>query len=236
MQESFRSQVIKMLKINSPHHPEERLAESARYALLRRLAPMLRHNMAGALQPLSMMSAILEKRLQSAGPDFVALARNSSQLHTLAREAANDCMSLMSWLAPAVSDLVTVASGVEDATGLVLTELSFKGFNIINRTGDMQAEVPRSLTRNVFMAALMTLTDATSGPANVVLNAQLMGNEIELTICIEPVQGEWLTTGVPPYRNLEWADVQALAELEHVTLTHTAGNVKLHFPLSATKV
>ena len=183
-----------------------------------------------------MMSAILEKRLHRAGPDLPALARNSSQLHTLAREAANDCMSLMSWLAPTANDLVTLASGVEEATALVLIELSFKGFTIINRTGEVQAELPRSLTRNIFMAALMTLTDAAVGPANVVLEAQLVDSEIVLAISIEPVQGERLTAGAPPYRNLEWADVQALAELECVRLTHTVESVKLHFPLSVSKV
>ena len=193
---------------------------------------MLRHNMAGALQPLIMVTTMLEKRLQKPDPDLAALARNSSQLNTLAREAATSCMDLMTWLAPKVSDLVTVVAGIKDAVGLVQTELSFKGFTVVNPIGDVPGELPRSLTRNVFMAALMALTDRAAAPANVVLSAQLAGNELVLTISIQPVQGELLPGGVPSYRNLEWEDVEALAELESVRLIRTADRVELHCPVA----
>ena len=49
---------------------KERLAEAARYALLRRLAPAIRHSMGGALQPISMVVALLEKTFASAGARF----------------------------------------------------------------------------------------------------------------------------------------------------------------------
>ncbi len=212
------------------------MAEAARYALLRRLAPVLRHNMAGALQPLSMMSTMLEKRLQKLDPDLAALSRNSSQLNTLAREASSACMNLMTWLAPKTSDLVTVAAGIEDAAGLVMTELSFKGFTVVNQIGDVPGELPRSLMRNVFMAALLALTDGTTAPASVVLAAQLVGSELVLTISIQPVQGELLPGGTPSYRNLEWEDVQALAEVESVRLIHTADSVELRCPVASAEV
>jgi hypothetical protein len=192
--------------------------------------------MAGALQPLSMMSTMLERRLQKPDPDLAALARNSSQLSILARDASNACMGLMTWLAPKTSDLVTVAAGIEEAAGLVMTELSFKGFTVVNQTGDVQAELPRNLTRNVFMAALMALTDAAVAPANVILAAQLVDNELVLMISIQPVQGELLPEGAPSYRNLEWEDVQALAEVESVRLTHTADRVELHCPVTVATV
>ena len=219
-------------QIISTQHSKELLAESARYALLRRLAPVLRHDMAGALQPLSMMSSLLETRLRHSSPDLATLARSSSQLNTLAREASNACLSLMTWLEPNISDLVTVAAGVEDVSALVTTELSFKGFTIVNKIGDVQAELPRSMTRNVFMAALIALTDAATAPANVVLEAQLMDSELVLTISIQSAQGELLPAAVPSYRNLEWEDVQALAGVESVRLTHTADSAKLHCPLT----
>ena len=192
--------------------------------------------MAGALQPLSMMSTMLEKRLQKPDPDLAALARNSNQLNTLAREAATSCMDLMTWLAPKTSDLVTVAAGVEDAAGLVMTELSFKGFSVVNQIGDVPGELPRSLTRNVFMAALLALTDAAAAPANVVLAAHLEGSEVVLTISVQPVPGELLPGGAPSYRNLEWDDVQALAGVESVRLSHTADSVELRCPLALAAV
>ena len=52
---------------------EERLAEAATYALLRRLTPALRHHMVGALQPLGMVAAMLERRSQVAAPDMASI-------------------------------------------------------------------------------------------------------------------------------------------------------------------
>lgn len=225
-----------MLEINTPQHSRERLAEAARYALLRRLAPVLRHNMAGALQPLSMMSTMLEKRLQKPDPDIAALVRNTSQLNSLTREASNTCMDLMTWLAPKTRDLVTVAAGIEDAAGLVMTELSFKGFTVVNQTGDVRGELPCSMTRTVFMAALLALTDAARAPANVVLDAQIADSQLVLKISIQPVQGEVMPGGAPSYRNLEWDDVQALADVEFVRFTHTADCVELHCPVTVATV
>ena len=51
-----------------------RNAEAPRYALLRRLVPAIRHQMAGSFQPVTMMAAIVEKRLLAASPDLPALA------------------------------------------------------------------------------------------------------------------------------------------------------------------
>ena len=189
---------------------------------------MLKHNMAGALQPLSMMSAMLEKRLQKPDPDLAALASTSSKLNTMSRDASDHCLELMTWLAPKNSDLITVAAGIEDAARMVMTELSVKGFTVVNQKCDVQAPVPRSLMRNVFMAALMALTDATTVPANVILAAQLVDGALVLTISIQPAQGELLPGVALSYRKLEWEDVKALAEAESVRLVYTADHVELH--------
>jgi hypothetical protein len=82
----------------------------------------------------------------------------------------------------------------------------------------------------------MALTDAAVAPANVILAAQLVDNELVLMISIQPVQGELLPEGAPSYRNLEWEDVQALAEVESVRLTHTADRVELHCPVTVATV
>lgn len=212
------------------HHDQaQRLADSARYALLRRLAPALRHNLAGALQPLKMMSALLEKRLQNPDPDIAAVRKNSSQLNKAASEASKGCMDVMTWLAPSVSDMVSVTSAIEDAAGLVMNELSFKGTTLANKVGDLPAELSRSLTRNVFLAALLALTDTAVSQAIVVIEASLEGAELVLTLSMEAGAGEPLTSGGSGYRKLDWADVKAIAEVETVQLTHTANVVELRF-------
>ena len=214
-------------------HQNQRLAESARYALLRRLAPALRHNMAGALQPLAMMSILLEKRLQNPSPDLSAVVKNSSQLNKASGEAAKACMDVMTWLAPSASDFISITKAIEDATKLVTTELSFKGLTVVNDTADLQAEMSRSLIRNVFMAALMALTDAAMTPTDVLIQARLDAEALVLTISLQPTPGELSNTDTgsiePPYRKLDWADVRVLAEVESVQLAHTCDKAELRF-------
>lgn len=217
-----------------PQNSNKHVAESARYALLRRLAPSLRHDMAGALQPLMFVSAILEKRLQNPNPDVADLARKSSELTTLARVASSTCMNLLAWLEPNKDELVTVSAGVEEVIGLVRTELSFKGITIVNETGDVHAELLRSQTRNVLTAAMLTLTDAATAPGKLVLAAQLVEREIMLTILFQRAESEMPTSGIGCYRNLDWADLQVLAEVESVRLTYTADRVNLYLTLIET--
>lgn len=213
--------------MSSQNAKDQRLAEAAGYALLRRLAPMLSHNMAGLLQPLSMVATVLEKRLQNPNPDFATLISKSSHLKSLTREASNACMSLMTWLAPNPNERVGLAAGITDASELVMTELSFKGFSIVNKVGDLHAELPYSLIRMVYIAALLALTDATTAPADVILEAELVDSGVILTISLQPAQRERVLGRLASYRNIEWYDVQALADIHSVTLTHTSECVKL---------
>jgi hypothetical protein len=188
--------------------------------------------MAGALQPLGMMSAMFERHLRKPDPDFAALALKSNQMNTLVREASTHCMDLMSWLAPKPNELIMVATGVEDTAGLLLTELLFKGFTVVNQTQDMQAKLPRSVTQSIFLAALIALTDAAKAPASVVLEAGLGNSELVLTISIHPAEGE-LEPGAPlSYRTIEWEEVEALADAESVRIARTAERVELHCPLT----
>ena len=223
-------------KINPSQHCRERLAEAARYALFRRLAPVLRHNMAGAFQPLGMVSATLERQLKKPAPDIPAISLKSSQMNNLVREASAHCLNLMTWLAPKPNELITVAKGVEDAADLVLTQLLFKGFRVVNQTGVVQVELPGVVTQNVFLAALIALTDAATAPATVLLSAQPGDSEVVLTLAILPAQAEMLLACEPSYRNLGWEDVQALADMAAVRIVRTEDRVELHCPTNAPSI
>lgn len=217
------------------HPPEvlkERLAEAARYALLRRMAPALRHDMAGALQPVSMMAAMLEKRLQKPEPDLVALGKNGSAINTLAREAAASCMSLMTWLAPRDDVPVAVNTCVAESLALVATEMSFRGLSLVNQTESAGGMVLLSTIRGAFMASLLALTDECDAPANVVLTATTAGESMLIGLRIEPREDEPVMAGgtQPAYRKLSWDDVQALAEAQQVGFSRGAGTVELRFP------
>jgi len=76
------------------------LEEAARYALLRRLMPAIRHHLVGEFQPIGMIAAMMERRLQAATPNLASLRENSSMLGELSRTAAGTCTDLLTWIAP----------------------------------------------------------------------------------------------------------------------------------------
>lgn len=210
----------------------ERLAEAARYALMRRLLPAIRHNIAGTLQPIGMMSAMLERRMKALTPDLAQLGQNTQALTALCREASATSSSLMTWLAPKDNDLVAVSSAVEESLGLMSTELSFRGFSIANETENLPMQLPRGMLRSVFTASLMALTDGVEGAVKVVVTAEMRGNEAQLTIALEPGGNpDLLGLGgrVQTYRSLGWDDVQALADAEGVSFSHDARCVQLRY-------
>lgn len=213
-------------------HLNERLAEAARYALMRRLMPAIRHHIAGSLQPIGMMSAMLERRIMAANPDMAQLGKNARALNALSRDAAAISLNLMTWLAPRDNDLITIISGVEESLSLIATELSFRGFDVVNSTADVFAMLPKAVLRSVFTASLIALTDAAEHAAQVVIASSQEADITQLKISIvqlntaPPVRAE---NHISNYRVLQWDDVQALADAQGVQLHHAPDFVQLVF-------
>ena len=214
-------------------HLKERLAEAARYALMRRLLPAIRHNLAGALQPIGMMSAMLERRIKSAAPDMAQVVKNTEALTTLSREAAATSLNLMTWLSPKDNELIAVSSAVDESFGLLATELSFRGFSLENQVTQADIKLPKGMLRTVFTASLIALTDTLEQPAGVLVTVQGEGGDAWLCITLAALEArEHATLGnrIPTYRSLQWADVQALADAERVDIEHGPHFVQLrHF-------
>jgi len=215
-----------------PMSNPERLVEAARYALLQRLAPALRHNIAGALQPVTMMAAILERRLQALQPDLVVLGKNSDSIRSLSIDAARSCMDLMSWLTPNSNEWISVKEGVDKAVSLVTTDFSFRGFTIHNETGHVMTEVPQSLLRHLLMASLITLTDLALAPATVLLTVDVADDELLFTLTMTGADGVNTQVSLEPYRSLDWKDVQCLADAERVHLEYDRDRVQFRYPVT----
>jgi hypothetical protein len=210
-------------------------AEAAHYALLRRLAPVIRHNMAGTLQPIAMVAAMLERRLQKADADPEALLKNARDIVALSKEAAASCVDLIGWLAPKDNKPVKADAGIAECLGMVVTQLSFRGFSVTDNTGSIDAQLPQSALRNVLTAALIALTDEAATPATVLLDAQfaqgLLSLHIELKLPDAPAPER--APEKLPYRPLEWRDVRALAAQESVQLVRAANRLTLQFEATA---
>ena len=228
-------------KMQSTSIDSKRNAEATRYALLRRLAPAMRHEMAGGFQPVIMLATIVEKRLLSASPDFSTLVKNSNEMRTFAIDATHSSLDLMGWLAFDDRERVSLGQGIKDALHLLTNELSFRGFKFVNQTGGVIAEVERDHLRGVFVAALLALTDAAASPANILLTVNRDGQDMQVTISLTDFPADLGTItpheefqiGLAAYRKIDWDDVQAIADVDGLSITREARSVMLRLPTSA---
>lgn len=210
-------------------------AEAAHYALLRRLAPVIRHNMAGTLQPIAMVAAMLERRLQKTDTDPEALLRNARDIVALTKEAAASCVDLMSWLAPKEKRLIMAGAGIAECLGMVATQLSFKGFSVVDNTGGPLVQLPQSALRTVLTAALIALTDAAAAPGKVLIRAEFAQDILSLHVELKPDDAAepMRAADKPPYRLLDWRDVQVLAQQESVHMVRAENRLTLQFEATA---
>jgi hypothetical protein len=198
--------------------PIARLAEAARYTLLRRLAPSMRHHLVVNLQPIGMIYEVMERRLRAPDPDLGEVHESAQKINGFARAALNSCLDVVSWLAPEEGAVSTVDDGVRECLGLLATSLTFRGYSVRNEVGTLPGEIGRSAIRNVLTAAIIHLTDETPPAAEMALSAKAEEAAAILTLTLRPTDGEKGFTTETPYRALRWSDLEALAAAEAVGL------------------
>jgi hypothetical protein len=192
--------------------------EAARYALLRRLAPSMRHHLVVNLQPIGMIYEVMDRRLRAPQPDLADVHESAHKINGFARAALNSCLDVVTWLAPEEEMLTTASEGVRECLGLLATSLTFRGYALRNEVPPVPGQVRRSAVRNVLTAAMIHVTDENPPPADIVLNAEPTPGALVLALTLRPTQGDQGFSTEAGYRRLDWNDVEALAEAESVEL------------------
>ena len=205
-------------------------AEAARYALLRRLAPSMRHHLVVNLQPIGMIYEVMERRLRVAEPDLAQVQESALKINGFARAALTSCLDVVTWLAPAESAATAAHEGVRECVGLLATSLSFRGYAIRNDVTAVHGEVDRTAMRNVLTAALLHATDVNPPPGDVVLTAMGLPLGLRLALSLRPTDGRGGFTNEAPYRQIDWGDVQALASAEGVQVERDGVSIHLLLP------
>src|SRR6187549_2292028 len=94
--------------------PASTLAEAARYALLRRLAPSMRHHLVVNLQPIGMIYEVMDRRLRAPQPDLANVHDSAHKINGFARAALDSCLNVVTWLAPEEGATSQVDDGVRE--------------------------------------------------------------------------------------------------------------------------
>ena len=221
----------------SPDRLNDRLAEAACYAVLRRMVPVLRHDVAGAMQPVRMLLMVLERRLQIPAPDLQAITKNVTSVSALTKQATAGCINALEWIGSSHDDQVSLRSSVDEAIKLLAMEFSANGLELINGITNDSAAVPQSFFRSVVMGALLAFCDqrTTGRSLQVTLQPAInghQGSQLQLRMlpddagpsppCLDIVR---------KYRLIDWPDVQAMARSLRVKVEHGDGWLTLGLPL-----
>jgi hypothetical protein len=206
-------------------------AEAARYGVLRRLGPALKHDMVVNLQAIAMMAEVMNAKLDRGSPDPAEFHSSVAKLNRLAREAVANCLKVAAWIEPGEDEGVKLCDGIAECVGLLASNFNFRGFAVHIDCGESNLQVSRVVLRNLLIASLITLTDAAGGPCRVEVKGEADGPIGEVTVRIAPRDDDY--EGLPfeaTYRQLDWADVQALAWAEGVDLVRGEDSIQLRLP------
>ncbi|WP_428570674.1 hypothetical protein [Ramlibacter sp.] len=206
-------------------------AEAARYALLRRLAPSMRHHLVVNLQPIGMIYEVMDRRLRAAEVDVPAVQQSAQKIQGFARAALDSCTDVVSWIAPDDRHLSTVHDGAKECASLLASSLGFRGYGLRSEIDALEGKVRRAAIRNVLSASLLHATDELPPPAEIVLKAQAQGEGAWVDIELRPGTGDKGFAHEAGYRQISWSDVQALAEADGVeVMREGAERLRLMFP------
>lgn len=220
----------------APEFLQQRLAEAAHYAVLCRIAPLLRHDVAGLMQPVGMLLMVLQRRIQMTTPDVEAISKNLASVSALTKEATTGCMNAMEWLVSGEDLPVSLRSGVNKAAKLLETEFAAAALEIINGISDEQVTVPQSFLRSVLMGALLAFCDqGTVGNTLQITLESGTGNSDTRGLLLRMLPGDISTSPASTEINrqsraIDWPDVEALAGPFNVTMARGEDWLMLSLP------
>ena len=216
---------------------QQRLAEAACHAVLRRVAPALRHEVAGFMQPVGMLMMVLQRRVQMPEPDLQAITKTVTSVSALAKEATTGCMRVMGWMASREDAHVNLRSGVDEAINLLAMELSSSGLEIASDLPFNGNEVPQSFLRTVLIGAVLAFCDqcTTGGTLQVSVDAESGGDPGTRGLMLRMLPGSATASPAPAdairtSRRIDWTDVEAMAAQFGVSMARGEGWLAVGLP------
>lgn len=192
--------------------------DAARYALLRRLAPSLRHETVAHLQPITMLGGVLERRLATGAGDRGQEREAVLRLVAASRAAVHASLDLIAWLAPEAGASQPLHEAVAETVTLMRGSLAMRGFTVRDETAGCTTPVARAGLRWLLPASLLWLTDSAGPPAEVTLRAQDDGTQLTLRLDLQPTDTALAGDVQPDARALTREELLALAHAEALAL------------------
>ena len=210
--------------------------EAARYAVQRRIAPAIRHDMVGNLNPLGMLCELMHRRLFSEAVDLKSILENVEKIKNLSSASIRSCCELMTWLEPAPEAVCRLAEGIEECIEILRPEFCVRAVVIDFEAPRTDLCIARSALRAVLPAALMAVADSAARPVDILLHTASTKTHVTLTLITRATNRVAILEHVRIYREIMWQDVEALAIAESVEVTYQENCSTLRFLVSEEEI
>lgn len=204
--------------------------EAARYVVLQRLAPAIRHGIVGKLHPVGLVAEALARRMQGQ-PDPVQMGEGVAKVHELARTALAGCTDLLSWLGNDAAGPVPLGAGIRECLALLETDFGLQG-HAFSVQVDPDAQVDRLALRQVLPAALMAWPALLPGPSDLQIHA--LGDAegmVRFNLSAAPATRQAMEGAEPAGRVLRLEEAVLLAEDAGAVLERAPGGFVIRMPV-----
>ncbi|MEY4712800.1 MAG: hypothetical protein RIS88_2250 [Pseudomonadota bacterium] len=201
--------------------PPGQAAEAARYAVLRRIGPALRHDLIVNLQAVGMMTDVVAARIDRGLPPLAELQQHLARIQRGTREAIANSLRVATWLVPPEDDSISLRDGVLECLALVRSGLEFRGYAVRAELEETDFQVSSASLRPLVLAALLHLADHERAPGELAVSARLDPGHATLTLArtqTGPGAVREAADTEAPYRRMQTQDVLALARGAHADL------------------
>lgn len=216
-------------------------AESACYTVLRRVAPVLRHEVAGLMQPVRLLVTVLERRL--AVPDFNlnAAQENIASIGQLTKQAVAGYNNAIAWLSMDDNIQIDLSTGIDELIKILAFELDSAMLGVLNEIPKNMLSVSQRFLRTLLAGIVLAFCDERKDHCRLrivfiqdshdqdqdLLHAGVLFLSTELEAKIDSGIKE---NSIEPDRRVDWDDVGALAQLSNLTLCRGPGWLYIKIP------
>ena len=136
-----------------------------------------------------------------------------------------------------MEDDLTVAAGAEVKYCLKLAgdDWFLRGIEVVREPPMLDVAVAKAPLEELAVTALLVLTYLRDGPTDLEVNAELVGDQVEITVAARAGDPTTAFAPVSAYRKLTRADLALIADVHGVGRSIVVGDrVTLRFPATAT--
>ncbi len=202
--------------------------DAVRYAVLRKLAPGLRHALMGELQAIA-LSSELAARMLRAHADLAEVRDNIDHIPQQCTAAGKAARAVIELLGSEEGNTVPVGDGVRQCLKLAGEDWFLRGIEATTQLPDMDIQLPKRAFQELLVTALLVLTDMYDRPIDLQVIVRLVGGRVDVVVQAQESERTATLPRLGRYRKLVWADLELLARTHGIPCVCEGAITSLRF-------